>query len=300
MPPAGKESVQGTILKGVGSFYAVLCGDGKTYICKARGKFRISGVTPLPGDRVEFELVSDEEGYMRAILERKNSFVRPAVANVDQLVIVMSASAPRPDLLLTDRLLLAAARCGVAPVLLLNKSDERDEALERDIRMQYAPTGYRVLVTSAYTGEGLIALKEALTGKVSCFTGQSAVGKSSLLNALLPELALEVGGLSKKTERGRHTTRHAQLVPAYGGAVVDTPGFSLLETRELEPEELSRFYPEMRESAGSCYFTACLHITEPDCAVKALLETGGLSSGRYERYVQLVKELIEMRKHRYD
>ncbi len=292
--------MQGTILKGVGSFYTVLCDDGTAYTCKARGKFRVDKVTPLPGDRVEFEISAEREGYMLAILPRKNAFTRPAVVNVDQLVIVMAASAPKPDLLLTDRLLLDCERRGVTPILVLNKCDERDETLLEDICAQYAPTGYRLIVASAHEGDGLDALKNALFNKVSCFTGQSAVGKTSLLNALLPELALPVGDLSKKTERGRHTTRHAELVPAYGGAVADTPGFSLLEMSELEPAELCLFYPEMKEHAGECYFTACLHITEPDCAVKSLLDTNGLSRGRYERYCELTKELIEMRKHRYD
>lgn len=292
--------MQGTILKGIGSFYTVLDAEGKTYTCKARGKFRVDRVTPLPGDRVRFEPPDGGEGYLLEILPRKNAFVRPAVANVDQLIIVMAASAPKPDLLLTDRLLLDCERRSVTPILVVNKCDERDEALLRDVLEQYAPTGYRVVVASAREGDGLKELNEALYKKVSCFTGQSAVGKSSLLNALLPELCLPVGELSKKVERGRHTTRHAELWPAYGGAVADTPGFSLLELRELAPEELASFYPEMREHAGECYFTACLHVSEPDCAVKRLLEEGGLSRGRYERYCELVKELAEMRKHKYD
>jgi ribosome biogenesis GTPase len=292
--------LQGTILKGIGSFYTVLCDDGTAYTCKARGKFRVDKVTPLPGDRVEFEASSEQEGYMLAVLPRKNSFTRPAVANVDQLVIVMAASAPKPDLLLTDRLLLDCERRGVMPLLVLNKCDERDEALIKDIIDQYAPAGYRLIVASAHEGDGLDTLKDALFNKVSCFTGQSAVGKTSLLNALLPELDLPVGDLSKKIERGKNTTRHAELVPAYGGAVADTPGFSLLEMSELKPEELSHFYPEMKKHLGECYFTACMHITEPDCAVKSLLGTNELSRGRYERYCELTKELIEMRKHRYD
>ena len=291
--------MRGIILKGIGSFYTVLCDDGESYTCKARGKFRIDGKTPLPGDHVEFEPSGELEGYMRDILPRKNAFLRPAVANVDQLVIVMAASAPKPDLLLTDKLLLDCERRGVSPLLVLNKCDERDTELVRDIISQYEPTGYRTIEVSAHGGEGLDQLKSELFSKISCFTGQSAVGKSSLLNALLPELDLPVGGLSRKVERGKHTTRHAELWPAYGGAVVDTPGFSLLESDELAPEELPAFYPEMKEH-NNCYFTACLHMSEPDCAVKRALEEGEISRGRYERYCELVKELIEKRKHRYD
>ncbi len=292
--------VQGIILKGVGSFYTVLCDDGETYTCKARGKFRIDGVTPLPGDHVDFEPTGDHEGYLRAVLERKNVFVRPAVANVDKLILVMAASAPRPDLLLTDRLLLQCALAGVEPVLVLNKCDERDEALFQDIFRQYAPAGYRMIAASAHEEEGIDELKREIAGAVCCFAGQSAVGKSSLLNALLPGLNLPVGGLSRKIERGKHTTRHAELRPAFGGAVADTPGFSLLELSELEPENLGSLYPEMQSHIGECYFTACLHVTEPDCAIKKLLDAGGLSKERYARYCELVKELVEKRKHRYD
>lgn len=278
----------------------MLDAEGKTYTCKARGKFRVRRETPLPGDRVEFEPPDGGEGYLLEILPRKNSFVRPAVANVDQLVVVLTASAPKPDLLLIDRLLLDCERRSVTPILVVNKCDEREEALLNDLLEQYAPAGYRVIVASAREGTGLEGLEAALNKKVSCFTGQSAVGKSSLLNALLPALHMPVGELSKKVERGKHTTRHVELIPAYGGAVADTPGFSLLEPGELEPEALASLYPEMRAHLGECYFTACMHMTEPDCAVKRLLSEGGLSRGRYERYCELVKELVEMRKHKYD
>lgn len=292
--------MEGLILKGVGSFYTVLDAQGAEHVCKARGRFRKEHVTPVPGDRVSFSHNAGEEGSIAEILPRRNLLTRPAVANVDKLMVVMAASAPRPDLLLVDKLLLQCEQAGIAPVLVLNKCDERDEALFEAILAQYTGTGYALYAVSAHSGEGVENLRTEIAGNVCCFAGQSAVGKSSLLNALLPELSLAVGGLSRKTERGKHTTRHAELWIAYGGALVDTPGFSLLEADAIEPETLSSFYPEMRERAKECRFAKCLHASEPDCAVKPLLESGALSMERYERYLMILEELKEKRKHRYD
>lgn len=292
--------MEGLILKGVGSFYTVLAENGKEFVCKASGRFRKEGITPVPGDRVCFLQKEGEDGRITEILPRRNLLIRPAVANVDKLVIVMAASAPKPDLLLVDKLLLQCEKAKIAPVLVLNKCDERDEALYVSVLRQYAPAGYVCCGVSAHTGEGLDALKNEIRGNVCCFAGQSAVGKSSLLNAILPELSLAVGGLSRKTDRGRHTTRHAELWLAWGGALVDTPGFSLLDAETMEPEDLAAFYPEMRAHAGSCRFAKCLHASEPDCAVKPLLGTGALSVERYERYLAILEELKEKRKHKYD
>ena len=292
--------MEGLILKGIGSFYSVLAESGAEYVCKASGRFRKEGVTPVPGDRVSFQKKEGEDGRITEILPRKNLLIRPAVANVDKLVIVMAASAPKPDLLLVDKLLLQCESAKITPVLVLNKCDERDEELYASILRQYAPTGYTCCAVSAHTGEGLDALKNEIRGNVCCFAGQSAVGKSSLLNAILPELSLAVGGLSRKTDRGRHTTRHAELWLAWGGALVDTPGFSLLDAETMEPEDLASLYPEMREHADGCRFAKCLHASEPDCAVKPLLDTEALSRERYDRYLEILEELKEKRKHKYD
>jgi len=292
--------LEGLILKGVGSFYTVLDENRTEYVCKASGRFRKEGIIPVPGDRVSFQRKAGEDGRITEILPRKNLLIRPAVANVDKLVIVMAASAPKPDLLLVDKLLLQCEIAGIVPILVLNKCDERDEGLYASVLRQYAPTGYTCYGVSAHTGEGLDALKNEIKGNVCCFAGQSAVGKSSLLNAILPELSLAVGGLSRKTDRGRHTTRHAELWLAWGGALVDTPGFSLLDTETMEPEDLAAFYPEMREYADGCRFAKCLHASEPDCAVKPLLNTDSLSRERYERYLEILEELKEKRKHKYD
>ncbi|MEG1548600.1 MAG: ribosome small subunit-dependent GTPase A [Clostridia bacterium] len=289
----------GLILKGIGSFYTLLGKDGAQWVCKACGRFRKDGVVPMPGDTAKFDVDGDGKGYITDILQRKNSLVRPMVANVDKLLIVFSASAPEPDFILIDKLLLQCELLNVIPLLIQNKQDEL--AMDaKDEMEQYQRAGYICIHASAATHQGIDELKMHIAGNVCCFAGQSAVGKSSLLNAMLPELGLPVGGLSKKTEHGKHTTRHAELWPAYGGWVLDTPGFSLLDMTELQPHELSASYPEMRELRCACRFPECMHISEPDCAVKLALQNGEISQDRYDRYLLLVNELKEMRKHKYD
>ena len=286
---------RGIILKGVGSFYTVLSKDGKLHTLKARGKFRNKRIKPLPGDNVVF---SDDT--IDDILERKNEFIRPAVANISKLMLVMSASVPKADLLLTDKLLFQCERALVQPVLILNKWDERDESYANEIMEQYQSTGYPIINASAHDGRGVDEIISHIKGNICCFAGQSAVGKSSLLNTIAPSLALETGSLSQKTDRGRHTTRHAELFVLHGGIVMDTPGFSLLDMSETEPEELAKFYPEMREAVDKCRFGQCLHISEPDCMVKELLENGKISVSRYERYKLLLAEIKENWRRKYD
>ncbi|HWQ58383.1 MAG TPA: ribosome small subunit-dependent GTPase A [Clostridia bacterium] len=293
--------MEGLILKGVGGFYTVLEAHGETYVCRARGKLRLDDTAPVAGDRVTFAC-SDGEGdsLILSVLPRKNLLTRPAVANLDKLIVVVALSTPKPDLLLVDKLLLQCELKGIAPVLVLNKSDAAEAKAARDILEQYESTGYALVTASAACGDGIVEVRAEIEGCTCCFAGQSAVGKSSLLNAIVPGLALEVGGMSRKTERGRHTTRLSQLFPACGGVVVDTPGFSLLEAEEIEPAALWRYYPEMRGHGGSCRFPECMHLTEPGCAVKPLVESGRISGGRYERYKILAGELSEKRKHKYD
>lgn len=288
---------RGLLIKGIGSFYEVLTESGETVTSKARGSFRREGLVPTVGDRVEIE--RKEQGYaqLTEILPRKNLLVRPPVANVDQLMIVVSAEAPEPDWLLLDRLIISAERMGIEPVPVLNKIDSANDAIARVFETEYH--AFDTLSVSAVTREGLDRLTERMRGKVTCFAGQSAVGKSSLLNALIPDLHLETGDLSRKTERGRHTTRHAELWPFLGGAVLDTPGFSMYETECLEQEELDACYPEFAH-ASSCRFPGCMHISEPDCCVKPLLASGELTKGRYERYCEIAQEYQYRRKHRYD
>lgn len=288
----------GLVLKGVGSFYTVLADDGTRHVCKARGKFRKERLSPIPGDRVEFT-PGDPEGYLLSILKRRNQLIRPSVANIDRVMIVLSASVPKPDLLLCDKLLIACEINDITPVIVINKCDEQADTAA--IAGQYKATGYELIYTSAHEKTGLDELFTAMKGHICCFAGQSAVGKSSLLNALIPGLTLETGGLSRKTDRGRHTTRHAELIPLEDGTVlVDTPGFSLVNVAEIEPEELCRFYPDMRPYLTGCKFPGCLHITEPECRVREALDLKKLDKQRYQRYVQFIDELDERKKHRYD
>ena len=290
--------MQGIVLKGVGGFYTVLAENGSQYTCRARGRFRINDISPVPGDRVEFDQDGDT-GYMKAILPRKNLLKRPMVANLDKLIIVISASAPKPDLLMVDKLLIYCELKKIVPILVQNKYDELNKG--EDFLSQYMNTGYTLCHTSALDNTGLDGLMRYIQGSTVCFAGQSAVGKSSLLNALMPGIDLEVGGLSKKTDRGKHTTRHAQLIPiSHDTAVMDTPGFSLLEIEEIDEQALSLYYPEMRDFAANCRFSGCLHLTEPDCAVKEALARNEVSEERYSRYKTIISELIERRKHKYD
>ena len=290
--------MQGRIIKGIGGFYNVLLEGGTIVTCKARGRFRNEGVTPMVGDQVEVSFHETGFAAMDDILPRKNALLRPPVANIDLLVIVLSASIPKPDFLLADKLLIQAKTLQIEPLLVLNKMDSAKPEITDEFLRDYA--AFHTLLASSAIGDGIDALKQALTNRVSCFAGQSAVGKSSLLNALFPELALETGGLAKKTDRGKHTTRQAELWPYLGGAVLDTPGFSLFEMSELEQSALDASYPEFAGVTSECRFAGCRHVAEPDCAVKALLQTGKLSQGRYARYIEIQAEIEDKRKHRYD
>lgn len=284
----------GRIIRGVGGFYYVQTG-AEIVECRARGRFRVEGVTPMVGDYVEIR-----GNAVDRVLPRKNALVRPAVANVDQLIVVLAASHPEPDFLLADKLLISALTLGIRPLIVLNKLDERSSSVY-DACVRDYNAAFPLLTISCRTGEGLDALKPHLADRVSCLAGQSAVGKSSLLNALLPALGLPVGDLSKKTERGRHTTRHAELIPCFGGAILDTPGFSLFEAETLTQEALDACYPEFGDAPKSCRFPACSHISEPGCAVKTgIVATGRMSRARYDRYVVICTDFQQRRKHRFD
>lgn len=288
--------MEGSIIKGVGGFYYVSTDQG-VITCKAKGAFRREGITPVVGDRVSITLHDAGYAQIDRVLPRRNLLVRPAVANIDRLLIVLSAHLPEPDWLLCDKLIVQATLNDIELVMVLNKVDQADpavqEAFDRDYRL------FPRIVVSALSGEGLRDLENAIASKVCCFAGQSAVGKSSLMNALLPELDLPVGELTRKTDRGKHTTRHAQLWPCFGGALLDTPGFSLYEPESFDEELLKGCYPEFAE-AEPCRFPGCMHISEPGCGVKELLKSGQLSQTRYERYVQIAKDFTFRRKHQYD
>ena len=285
-------------MRGSGSFYTVLCEeDGQEYTLRAQKKLRHQKMTPMVGDRVRFSPgQGEEDGWLEEILPRKSEMLRPSVANADMLMLVV-ASVPHPDMMLIDKLILRAAKGGMTPALCVNKIDLGGDLAE-EIRAEYAGTQLRVFTASALTGEGVDALREAMRGRVTCLAGQSAVGKSSLLNALFG-LELETGGLSRKTERGRHTTRRSEMMAVDGMMVLDTPGFSLLELDEMDPQDFAQLYPEYNELAGECRFQPCLHDREPGCAVHAAVGAGKLSAVRWQRYRELLAEVKENWKGRY-
>lgn len=289
---------QGRIIKGIGGFYYVQTTEGQIVECRARGRFRLDGKPPLVGDMVTVLAQRDGYALIDEILPRKNVLLRPQAANIDRLVIVLSASAPAPDWLLADKLIIQAMASAIQPLLLLNKCDEMVASVQSAFRADYA--NFETLCVSAKTGSGMPELQGILENGVSCFAGQSAVGKTSLLNALIPGISRETGGLSRKTERGRHTTRHAELIPFGDGAILDTPGFSFYEQETLEQDALNACYPEFDSLPKRCRFAGCMHLSEPLCAVKDMVERGGMSAGRYERYAQLAKEFEQRRKHKYD
>jgi len=276
----------------------VLCDeDGQEYTLRAQKKLRHQKLTPMVGDRVRFSPGEGEDnGWLEEILPRKSMMERPSIANADMLMLVV-ASVPQPDMMLIEKLILRAARGNMTPALCVNKIDLGGD-LAQAIREEFAGTQLRVFSASALTGEGVTELREAMRGKVTCLAGQSAVGKSSLLNALFG-LELETGGLSRKTDRGRHTTRRSEMMSVDGMMVLDTPGFSLLELEQMDPQDFAELYPEYNELAGECRFQPCLHDREPGCAVHAAVDAGRLSAVRWARYRELLAEVKENWKGRY-
>ncbi|MDD5018473.1 MAG: ribosome small subunit-dependent GTPase A [Eubacteriales bacterium] len=292
---------KGKILKGIGGFYYVLDEHGCVHECKARGRFRNDGIVPLPGDNVLFNLEKGTGGFIEEIEERKNVLIRPKVVNVDMVAIVVSAENPKIDFLLCDKLLISIKKAGITPLMVINKCDMAVDRHIDTVYNEYA-TACETIRVSAKSKDGLDHLKSLLGNKCTCLAGQSATGKSSILNALFSDIELETGGLSKKTDRGRHTTRHAELMvlEGFSGTVVDTPGFSFFEDTEILPEQLSLFYDDMTPYAGDCRFSLCLHADEPDCGVKKAVEKGKISKNRYQRYLEILKECQEKRLRKYD
>lgn len=292
---------KGIIILGVGGLYTVLVNDTR-YKCKARGLFRKQRITPMVGDYVDIELNSnDNYGYIIKIHERRNTLVRPFVSNIDKLFIVIAVSKPKADFMLLDKLLICCEKIKIEPIIIINKCDEAEEQSINEIVEDYRYTGYKTYCVSAKYSDGIDELKNELCNATICFAGQSAVGKSSLMNALIPGLKLETGELSAKSERGRHTTRRAELIPIQNNcALLDTPGFSLLDNIECEPSEIKKYYPEFNNHVFECKFTDCMHLSEPGCKIKSELLDKEISRGRYDRYVRLVNEAVENEKHKYE
>jgi len=284
---------KGILLKRYGGFYYVYSG-GEVYECICRGKHRLKWENIYPGDNVELSFCGKGKGVIERVLPRKNLLIRPSVANVSQVVCVVAFRYPDPDLSLLDRLLVITEFYCLNAVICLNKRDLVTEDEAKKILEIYDDLGYKVLVTSAKTGRGLEELKSELKGNISVFAGQSGVGKSSLLNAIIPNLNLKVGEISKKLKRGRHTTKHVELIRLpNGGLVADTPGFSKLNLPEMKAEELESYFPELCELGTSCKFSSCLHSKEPGCAVIESVERGLVNESRYRNYLRLLEEVIK-------
>ena len=285
----------GFILKGIGGFYYVRTDSG-VIECKARGKFRKSSQKPVIGDRVMIEVQDDGTGYIMSIEPRKNRLIRPAVSNIDQLVIVCSAAPPVTETLLIDKVTAIAEHKGMDVLIVINKCDINRGDHLYDI---YTQAGFQVFRVSAQTGEGVGALREQLTGKISAFAGNSGVGKSSLLNAIDEKFQMETGSISPKTERGRHTTRHVELVELEtGGFIADTPGFSAFDAERMDlilKDDLQYAFREFEPYLNQCRFTGCAHVKDKGCAIRQAVEEGKIAKERHESYCQLYESVRNLK-----
>ncbi|WP_442599456.1 ribosome small subunit-dependent GTPase A [Neobacillus sp. D3-1R] len=291
---------EGKILKALSGFYYVMSEEGIVQ-CRGRGVFRKNKVTPLVGDEVVYQAENDSEGYILEVKERKNELLRPPIANVDQALLIFSAVEPSFSTALLNRFLVLVEYNNIQPVIVITKMDltnENDREQIKRYSMDYRNIGYEVILTSSETEAGLEELYPHLEGKISVFAGQSGVGKSSLLNALKPDLDLKTDNISSHLGRGKHTTRHVELIKVGNGLVADTPGFSSLEFLEIEQEELNFCFPEFQRASENCKFRGCLHLAEPKCAVKMGVEEGSIPEYRYSDYKDFIQEIRE-RKPRY-
>ena len=290
----------GKITKGIAGFYYVHGEDGSIYECRAKGSFRKDGIKPLVGDNVRICVLDEEKktGNLEEILQRANELVRPAAANISQALVVFAAAKPAPNFDLLDRFLMYMEQKQIPALAGFNKCELVTEQQKEKIEEIYTRAGYPVQFFSVKEQTGLTQLKAVLHGKTTVLAGPSGVGKSSLINFLCPAAAMETGDVSRKIERGRHTTRHAELfVSDRETYVMDTPGFSTLYVNEILPQELWRYYPEMRQAAAECRFAGCSHRTEPDCGVKEAVSCGKIAEERYESYRRLYAELSSIKRY---
>lgn len=292
--------MQGKIIKGIAGFYYIYAEDGNIYECKAKGIFRKDNFKPLVGDNVEITVLNEEEkeGSVTSILPRRNSLIRPAVANVDQAFLIFAMENPKPNFLLLDRFLIMMEQQKIPVVICFNKKDVGEKEEMEKLYEIYTGCGYRVVLSSTYEGEGMDEIREILKGKTTVVAGPSGVGKSSITNCMQGEVQMETGEISKKLKRGKHTTRHSQVIPVEKNTfLVDTPGFSSLYLTDMKEEELRDYFPEFVMYEPQCRFQGCMHIHEPGCAVKKALSEGKISQQRYDNYLALYEELKEKRRY---
>ena len=296
----------GQIIKGIGGFYYVKTSSG-IFECRGRGSIKGKGLKLQVGDRVEIsetELSREardrgllHEGVIEKILPRKNEFERPPIVNVDLICVTFAGKDPEPAFAMIDKFLLAAEVKDTEAVVVINKCDLLTDEERETMKAIYCGA-YRVVETSCITGEGLEELKELLKGKVAAFAGPSGAGKSTIVNHIVPEAGMETGTISLKTQRGRHTTRHVEILEAEGGGLVyDTPGFTSFDIPEIEEDELRNLYPEIEKLNGLCRYDNCRHLKEPGCAVKEAVKAGEISAVRYASYKTNMKEIREKRKY---
>lgn len=292
--------MQGKIIKGIAGFYYVHVEGQGIYECKAKGIFRKDHVKPLVGDNVDMDILDEKErlGNIREILPRKSMLIRPAVANVDQALIIFAMIKPAPNLNLLDRFLILMERQKLETVICFNKQDIASHEEKESLRRAYETCGCRTLFVSVLEREGLSELRTILAGKTTTAAGPSGVGKSSLINQLAPEANMETGGISRKIDRGKHTTRHSEIIAlGQDTYIVDTPGFTSLDISGITKEELGSFYREFAQYERCCKFSGCAHLSEPECGVKEAVAAGRISKERYENYKVLYREMQEVRRY---
>ena len=290
------EEKNGKIIKAIGGFYYVLTDEG-IFSCRAKGKFRKEGLSPLVGDDAKISVLDKNEllGNLDEVLPRKSAFIRPPVANIDVLIITISSKDPSPDLFLADKLSVIALSAGVNVIFCINKTD-LDTVSANRIYEIYKNAGFSAVMTDTKNGIGRDTLKELIKGKICAFAGNSGVGKSSLLNAVLGRDDIETGEISEKIKRGKNTTRHTELIVTNdGGAVLDTPGFSSFLVESIRACDLENLFPEIKKHLGGCRFSGCAHINEPDCPVKEAVLKGEINESRYNNYKELYNSLKDIK-----
>lgn len=292
--------MQGKIIKGIAGFYYVHVVESGLYECKAKGIFRKEKLKPLVGDVVEIDILDETEkkGNIVEVLKRKNELIRPAVANIDQALVVFAVTKPKPHFNLLDRFLIMMERKEIPVILCFNKKDIATTPEIQKLKEIYETCGYRIVFTSALEEENVDELKQLLHGKTTAIAGPSGVGKSSLINMLQPDANMETGSISEKIERGRHTTRHSELIWIEEDTyIMDTPGFSSLYTNDFEKEELKYYFREFAAYEGTCRFLGCDHVHEPGCKVKEAMEAGKIHQVRYKNYLEMYQELKNKRRY---